>query len=65
MTASFSWQEGFGAFSYAKSDIPAVARYIENQQEHHMKRSFREEYLDILNKFEVDYDPRYVFEWYD
>lgn len=62
---TFSWQEGFGAFSYAKSDIPLVARYIEKQEEHHKKRSFREEYLDILNKFEVDHDPKYVFEWYD
>jgi putative transposase len=62
---TFSWQEGFGAFSYAKSDIPVVARYIEKQEEHHQKRSFREEYLDILTKFEVDYDPQYVFEWYD
>lgn len=63
--ASFSWQEGFGGFSYAKSDISLVARYIENQHEHHKKRSFREEYLDILNKFEIDYDSQYVFEWYD
>jgi len=62
---TFSWQEGFGAFSHAKSDIPVVAHYIENQEEHHQKSSFREEYLDILNKFEIDYDPQYVFEWYD
>ena len=62
---TFSWQEGFGAFSYAKSDISIVARYIENQEVYHQKRSFREEYLNLLTKFEVDYDLQYVFEWYN
>jgi len=57
----FSWQEGYGAFSYAKSQIPNVAEYIETQEEHHKKRTFREEYLEILKKFDVEYDERYVF----
>jgi REP element-mobilizing transposase RayT len=57
----FSWQEGFGAFSYSRSQLGAVIRYIENQQEHHTKRSFREEYLALLERFGVDYDRRYIF----
>ncbi len=57
----FSWQEGFGAFSYSRSQPGAVIRYIENQQKHHAKKSFREEYIELLEKFNVDYDPRYIF----
>ncbi len=57
----FSWQEGFGAFSYSRSQLSAVIRYIENQQKHHAKKSFREEYVELLEKFGVDYDPRYIF----
>ena len=61
----FSWQEGFGAFTYSKSHIDNVVRYILNQPEHHKKRSFREEYLLLLEKFEIEYDSKYLFEWYD
>ncbi|HEY2328190.1 MAG TPA: IS200/IS605 family transposase [Verrucomicrobiae bacterium] len=57
----FSWQEGFGAFSYSRSQLGAVIRYIENQQKHHAKKSFREEYVELLEKFNVDYDPQYIF----
>ena len=57
----FSWQEGFGAFSYGKSQVPDVCRYIENQQIHHMKRTFHEEYIEFLKAFEIEYDERYVF----
>ena len=57
----FSWQEGFGAFSYSRSQLGAVIRYIENQQKHHAKRSFREEYIELLKKFNVEYDERYIF----
>ena len=57
----FSWQEGFGAFSYSRSQLGAVIRYIENQQKHHAKKSFREEYVELLEKFGVEYDPRYLF----
>ncbi|MCL2414148.1 MAG: IS200/IS605 family transposase [Bacteroidales bacterium] len=57
----FSWQEGFGAFSYGKSQITSIATYIQNQEDHHKKRTFREEYLEILKKFDVEYDERYVF----
>lgn len=57
----FSWQEGFGAFSYSRSQLGAVIRYIESQQKHHAMKSFREEYVELLEKFGVDYDPRYIF----
>ena len=57
----FSWQEGFGAFSYSRSQLGAVIRYIENQQKHHAKKAFREEYVELLRKFNVDYDERYIF----
>ena len=57
----FQWQVGYGAFSYSKSHLPQVIRYIHNQEKHHEKKSFREEYLDILKKNEVEYDERYVF----
>jgi REP element-mobilizing transposase RayT len=59
----FSWQEGFGAFSYSRSQLGAVIRYIENQQKHHAKKSFREEYVALLEKFGVEYDPRYIFKF--
>ncbi|MDP2337901.1 MAG: IS200/IS605 family transposase [Bacteroidota bacterium] len=61
----FSWQEGFGSFSYSHSQIDQVYQYILNQEEHHHKRTFKEEYLDFLKKFEVEYDEKYLFEWYD
>ena len=58
----FSWQAGYGAFSYGKSQVNDVIDYIKNQEEHHRKKSFIEEYTEFLKKFEVDYDPRYIFE---
>jgi len=61
MQGRFSWQEGFGAFSYSRSQLGTVIRYIENQQTHHAKKSFREEYVTMLEKFGVDYDARYIF----
>ncbi|MCI4650059.1 IS200/IS605 family transposase [Phaeodactylibacter sp.] len=59
--ANFSWQSGYGAFSYAKSQVPRVIRYIQNQEEHHRKKTFLEEYEDFLKAFEVEYDERFVF----
>ena len=61
----FSWQEGFGAFSYSKSQSKNVIAYVLNQQEHHRKRTFKNEYLDFLNKFEIEYDEKYLFEFYE
>ena len=57
----FAWQEGFGAFSYAKSQIDNVIRYIQNQEEHHRKITFREEYIDFLKAFGVEFDEKYIF----
>ncbi len=57
----FSWQEGFGAFSYSRSQLGAVIRYIQNQQKHHATKSFLDEYMALLDKFEVEYDQRYIF----
>ena len=59
----FSWQEGFGAFSYSQSHLSKVARYIENQERHHARRSFKEEYLSMLKSFQIEYDERYLFKW--
>ena len=64
----FRWQEGYGAFSYSKSQIPIVANYIHRQEEHHRKKTFMQEYREMLDEFEVEYDPRYLFkqlEWID
>jgi REP element-mobilizing transposase RayT len=57
----FTWQEGFGAFSYSRSQLDTVIRYIQNQQKHHAKKSFREEYIQLLERFGVAYDARYIF----
>ncbi len=57
----FSWQEGFGAFSVSPSQVPNVKRYIRNQAEHHKKRSFEEEFVLLLKKSGIEYDPKYVF----
>lgn len=57
----FSWQAGFGAFSCSRSQLDTVIRYIGNQQKHHAKQSFRDEYIELLEKFNVEYDPCYIF----
>lgn len=57
----FAWQEGFGGFSYAHSQLADVIRYIQNQEQHHAKRSFSDEYREFLERFAVEFDPRYVF----
>jgi REP element-mobilizing transposase RayT len=58
----FSWQEGFGAFSYSHSQLSTVIRYIENQQEHHRRKSFSEEHVELLKRFNVPQDQRYIFQ---
>lgn len=57
----FNWQEGFGAFSYSRSQLDAVSRYVQNQQKHHQRRSFHDEYVKLLDRFDVPYDERYIF----
>jgi REP element-mobilizing transposase RayT len=61
VAGKFTWQEGFGAFSYGKSQIPAVATYIDRQEEHHKKRNFTEEYKEFLNLFNIEHDEKYIF----
>jgi REP element-mobilizing transposase RayT len=58
----FEWQEGYGVFSYSQSHVDEVYKYIQNQEAHHKKQTFRDEYLDLLNKFKVEYDEQYIFQ---
>ncbi|MCF0058982.1 IS200/IS605 family transposase [Dyadobacter sp. CY356] len=61
----FGWQEGYGVFSYSHSHISSVINYVLNQEEHHRKKTFKEEYHDFLKKFEVPFDDQYLFEFFD
>ena len=61
----FAWQDGYGAFSYSKSQATNVVNYIINQPNHHKSLSFKEEYIDLLKKIEIQFDEKYLFEWYD
>lgn len=61
----FQWQEGYGAFSYSHSALDRVIRYINNQKEHHKTKSFRDEYLDFLKRFQIEYKDEYLFDWLD
>jgi putative transposase len=61
----FAWQDGYGAFSYSRSHIQKVYNYIVNQEAHHKKQTFKQEYISLLKKFEIEYDEKYLFEWYD
>ena len=59
----FSWQEGYGAFSYGHSQLDTIIRYIQNQEKHHQRRSFKAEYLTLLRKFDIAFEEKYVFEF--
>ena len=59
----FSWQEGYGAFSYSHSHIQNVYNYILNQEDHHKKKTFKEEYLELMKKFKIAYNEKYLFNW--
>jgi putative transposase len=59
----FNWQEGFGAFSYSRSQIDRVCKYILNQEKHHNKTNFKREYTGFLKRFEVEYDDKFLFDW--
>jgi REP element-mobilizing transposase RayT len=61
----FQWQEGFGAFSYAHAQIDHVYNYILNQEFHHKKKTFKKEYLDLLSEFEIEHNPKYLFDWFE
>lgn len=64
LKGKFAWQEGYGAFSYSHSQINKVYDYILNQDVHHKNKTFKQEYLAFLKKFEVEYEEKYLFEWY-
>jgi REP element-mobilizing transposase RayT len=57
----FKWQQGFGAFSHSKPEIKSIIQYIKNQESHHQKKSFREEYTSLLKRFEIDFDDKFIF----
>lgn len=61
LKGKFEWQQGYGAFSYSKSHVKDVIHYIQNQEQHHQKKTFLEEYVDFLKKFEVDYEESFIF----
>ena len=61
----FAWQEGYGAFSYGHSQLDMIIRYIQNQERHHRRKSFRNEYLTLLRKFEIEFKEEYVFQFFD
>ena len=61
----FNWQEGYGAFSYGHSQLDSIIRYIQNQEQHHRRRTFKDEYLTWLKKFEVSFEEKYVFKFFD
>ncbi|WP_339713661.1 IS200/IS605 family transposase [Cyclobacterium amurskyense] len=65
LKGKFEWQEGYGAFSYSHSQMNHVYQYIANQEEHHRKKTFKEEYFDFLEKFEIEYEEQYLFDWLD
>ena len=61
----FSWQDGYAAFSYSKSHVKTVYKYILNQEDHHQKKRFRDEYIDMLKKSEIEFDEKYLFVFFD
>ena len=63
INGKFNWQNGFSAFSYSKSHVDNVVKYILNQEKHHQKETFKEEYLSLLEKFEVEYNEKYLFDF--
>ena len=62
---NFKWQSGYGAFSYSQSHIDRVIRYIKNQESHHERKTFKSEYLSLLNKFEIEFADEYLFDFYE
>ncbi len=63
LRGKFNWQKGFGAFSYGHSQIDNVVKYIQNQERHHQKKTFKDEYIEFLKKFNIEYDTKYLFKW--
>lgn len=64
MKSKFNWQEGYGVVSYGHSQIDTVAKYVLNQEQHHKKKTFREEYLEFLDRFQIPFEEKYLFEFF-
>jgi len=65
LMGKFHWQDGYGAFSYGKSQLDKIYNYIKNQENHHKERTFREEYIELLKRFEIEYDQKYLFDFFE
>lgn len=65
MPKKFCWQEGYGCFSYSHSQISSVYNYILNQEKHHQKKTFKDEYLEFMKKFDISFEEKYLFDFYD
>ncbi|MCX6248380.1 MAG: IS200/IS605 family transposase [Bacteroidetes bacterium] len=65
IATKFQWQEGYGVFSYSRSHLERIYHYIENQKIHHQRRNFKDEYMEFLKKFEIPFDNRFLFEFFD
>lgn len=63
--SKFAWQEGYGAFSYSRSQLDNVYKYIKNQEEHHQKNNFKDEYINFLEKFDIEYNQKFLFDFID
>jgi REP element-mobilizing transposase RayT len=61
----FEWQEGYGGFSYGRSNLDKIYKYILNQEKHHQKKAFKTEYLEFLDKFDIPYENQYLFQFFD
>ncbi len=61
----FNWQKGYGAFTHSHSQLDDVAKYVLNQERHHYKKTFEEEYLEMLEKFEISYKTQYLFDFFN
>ena len=59
----FKWQDGFGAFSYSHSSLDRVISYVNNQKEHHKKKTFKQEYKEFMKKFQIEHEDQYLFDW--
>ena len=61
----FAWQEGYGAFSYSRSQLDNIYNYIKTQEEHHKRKTFKEEYIELLEKFEIEFNHQFLFDFFD
>jgi len=65
LRGNFNWQDGYGAFSYSRSHLNNIYEYIRNQKDHHKKQTFKEEYMEMLKKFDIEFKEEYLFEFFE